>query len=138
MTSEEIAIDTGPDLSSTETAKIIAAQNDRFRRAAFGLTPSATDANAPIPQGRVVMTRGVADRSPAFQTALTAAVAAYDAFTEDADPHGWHEMGVVTVEGETVWFKIDLYDEAYEYGASDPTDPRFTRRVLTMLFPSEY
>ncbi|WP_299592841.1 DUF3768 domain-containing protein [uncultured Tateyamaria sp.] len=32
----------------------------------------------------------------------------------------------------------DLYDENYEYGSEAPTDPTRTRRVLTLLFPSEY
>lgn len=129
----EIVIDTGPDLSSSATAKIIADQNDRFRRAVLG----AADRTG-MPQGRVVMTRGVSERSPAFQSKLIAAVAGYDEFNTDCDPYGWHEMGVIEIDGEIVWFKLDLYDENYEYGASDPTDPKFTRRVMTLLFPSEY
>ncbi|MBO6727777.1 MAG: DUF3768 domain-containing protein [Rhizobiaceae bacterium] len=129
----EIAIDTGPDLSSAETARIVAAQNDAFRKAIGGET-----AGTSVPPGRVVMTRCVSERDPAFQSASIAAVVAYDDFDADCDPHGWHEMGVIEIEGETVWFKLDLYDENYEYGSSDPTDPRFTRRVLTLLFPFEY
>ena len=47
-------------------------------------------------------------------------------------------MASVTICGEVVWFKIDLYDENFCYGAGDPLDDANTRRVLTLLFPSEY
>mgnify|MGYP000209299977 FL=1 len=44
----------------------------------------------------------------------------------------------VEIMGEKVWWKIDLYDRAYEYGSSNPTSLADTRRVLTILFPSDY
>lgn len=133
MQNNELIIEPVPELSSAETAGLIASQNDSFRKAALGVR-----IDGPVPMGRVVMTAGIAAQSEAFRAALIHAVVAYDDFNPDCDPHGWHEMGVVEIEGEKVWFKIDLYDQAYEYGSSDPTDPRFTRRVLTLLFPSEY
>nr|WP_318246675.1 DUF3768 domain-containing protein [Alloyangia pacifica] len=40
--------------------------------------------------------------------------------------------------GQKLWFKIDLYDESYSFGTDDPLDDARTRRVLTLLFPSEY
>jgi len=129
----DIAIDAAPELSSAETAKIIAEQNDRFRKTAFGMA-----CEGPVPQGQVLFTPGVSNQSEEFRASLIHAVVAYDDFNQDCDPHGWHEMGVLEIEGVTVWFKIDLYDENYEYGSSDPTELRFTRRVLTLLLPSEY
>ncbi|MDF1670158.1 MAG: DUF3768 domain-containing protein [Roseovarius sp.] len=130
---DDIAIETTPERSAGEIAKIVAAQNDAFRKSIAGQSGGPEQ-----PMGRVVMTSGVAAQSPDFQAALIAAVVTYDDFNEDCDPHGWHEMGVLEIGGEKVWFKVDLYDENYEYGSSDPTDLRFTRRVLTLLFPSEY
>jgi hypothetical protein len=47
-------------------------------------------------------------------------------------------MGVIEVAGEKVFFKIDLYDLKMEFGTEDPTNLDKTRRVLTILFPSEY
>ncbi|WP_341369186.1 DUF3768 domain-containing protein [Yoonia sp. BS5-3] len=41
-------------------------------------------------------------------------------------------------ETKTIWFKIDLYDWDLEYGAEDPTDLEQTKRVMTVLFPSDY
>ncbi|WP_370331564.1 DUF3768 domain-containing protein [Aquicoccus porphyridii] len=32
----------------------------------------------------------------------------------------------------------DLYDVDYTYGSPEPSDPDQTRRVLTLLLPSEY
>lgn len=61
-----------------------------------------------------------------------------DAFNEDSDPNGWRDMGVIEIEGDTVWFKFDYYDLSFEHGAEDPSDLKTTRRVLTLMFPSDY
>ena len=45
---------------------------------------------------------------------------------------------MIEVEGDKLFWKIDLYDRALEYGSPEPTDPAQTHRVLTILFPSEY
>lgn len=116
-----------------DTNSIIAQHNDAFRKS-IAQFQVADD----VPKGKVVMTQGVATQGPDFQLELTRKVIAFDAFDEEADPYGTHEMGVVEVAEQTVWFKIDLYDLNYEYGAETPEDPGQTRRVLTMLFPSEY
>ena len=121
------------DLSSPEAAALIAAQNDAFRRS---IAQFATGPN--VPKGKVVMTRGVAEQSADFQRELITKVMGFDAFDTDSDPYGWHEMGVIEISDRTVWFKIDLLDVNYAYGAEDPTDPNQTRRVMTLLFPSEY
>jgi hypothetical protein len=133
MQTEDIAIAATPDHSTAQTATIIADQNDRFRKAAFGIAVPGD-----IPTGQILMTAGVSGQPDAFRAALFEAIVTYDDFNTDCDPHGWHEMGVMEIDGQTVWFKFDLYDENYEYGSSDPTELRFTRRVLTILLPSEY
>ncbi len=115
-----------------ETAAIIAAQNDKFRRnIAF---PGETD----VPEGRVVVTPGISAQGPFFEVEALRKIAGFSEFTADSDPYGWHEMAVIEVQSLTVWFKIDLYDETYERGSDEPTDPAVTRRVLTVLFPDEY
>lgn len=121
------------DLDPVQEAAVIAAQNDAFRRSILGTT-HVTDA----PQGQFVMTRGVAELGPDARLELTRRVAAFDAFSTDSDPYGWHEMGVIELDGTTVWFKLDLYDVDYQYGSPEPSDPKQTRRVLTLLLPSEY
>ena len=118
---------------SRPNATTIAAQNDAFRNSILG-NPSVADA----PQGQFVMTCGVAALGPDAQLELTRRVAAFDAFNADSDPQGLHEMGVIEFNGTKVWFKIDLYDVDYQYGSPEPSDPKQTRRVLTLLLPSEY
>ena len=118
--------------TENETAAIIAAQNDRFRRdIAF---PGEID----VPEGIVVVTKGIEDQGPVFKVRALRKIAAFTDFTVDSDPDGCHEMGVIEVQTLTVWFKIELYDENYEAGSESPADPSRTRRVLTVLFPDEY
>ncbi|KZX96395.1 MULTISPECIES: DUF3768 domain-containing protein [Roseobacteraceae] len=121
------------EIDPVTEAALIAAQNDAFRRSILGTHPVAD-----APKGQFVMTPGVAALGPDTQHALTRRVASFDAFNADSDPHGWHEMGVIDFDGTTVWFKIDLYDVDYTYGSPEPSDPQQTRRVLTLLLPSEY
>ncbi len=121
------------DIDPVKETELIAGQNDAFRRSILRTTPVAD-----APQGQFVMTRGVAALGPDAQLALTRRVASFDAFNADSDRHGWHEMGVIDFDGTTVWFKLDLYDVDYQYGSPEPSDPAQTRRVLTLLLPSEY
>ena len=121
------------DIDPVKETELIAGQNDAFRRSILRTTPVAD-----APQGQFVMTRGVAALGPDAQLALTRRVASFDAFNADSDPQGWHEMGVIDLDGTKVWFKIDLYDVDYTYGSPEPSDPDQTRRVLTLLLPSEY
>ena len=43
------------------------------------------------------------------------------------------DRGDFEFEGTRVYFKIDYYDAALEYGSEDPADARITRRVLTIM-----
>ena len=124
---------TALDLDPVREAALIADQNDAFRRSILDNNPVAE-----APQGQFVMTRGVAALGPDAQLDLIRRVAAFDGFDADSDPQGWHEMGVIKFDGTTVWFKLDLYDVDYTYGSPEPSDPAQTRRVLTLLLPSEY
>lgn len=121
------------DFKAAEAAKTIATQNDRFR--------NTWGADFTI-QGQIVWTQAVAAESVAWTTAIMAAVQRFDAFTEDNDPYGDHSFGSfdVTVgsETKTVWFKIDLYALDLVHGSENPTDLDKTKRVMTVLFPSDY
>jgi hypothetical protein len=58
--------------------------------------------------------------------------------TEDNDPYGDHTFGTVTISGQKLFWKIDLYDLEFRYGSERPFDAEVTRRVLTIMCPSEY
>ena len=49
---------------------------------------------------------------------------AFDDFNEDNDPHREHDFGSFELEGEKLFWKIDYYDLAGDFGSEDPTDPR--------------
>ena len=106
---------------------LIAQQNDAFRKR----LPEGGD-------GIIVQTNAIDNMGPDFVASCLAQIDTYDDFTEDNDPHGTHEMGFIEIMGRKVWFKIDLYDENYQYGTPAPTDLSKTRRVLTILFPGDY
>lgn len=43
------------------------------------------------------------------------------------------DRGSFDYRGTTVYFRIDYYDAAMEYGSEDPADASQTRRVLTIM-----
>lgn len=117
------------DTDAEAEAAIIAAQNDAFR--------TSLGANAEIP-GRVVVTRGVANKGAAFQIGAAEAVRTFSRFTEDNDPWNQHDLGAFDIDGSKLFWKIDLFDVDYRYGSEHPTDTSKTRRVLTIMLADEY
>ena len=121
-----------PD-DEAETNAIIAEQNDRFR--------STWGADFTVP-GQIVLTCGVADLSPAAKAIIMQRVQKFSEFTEDNDPYGDHSFGAFEFEiaGNSyhIFWKIDLYDQDYNMGSSNPANVNVTRRVLTILHASEY
>ena len=113
----------------SDKSELIAQQNDQFRRSL------GTDS---IP-GRVVTTMGFAALEEAQRNAIVQAVIDFEAFTEDNDPYGEHDFGVIALpEMNKVYWKIDYYDASLEQGSEDPTDLTQTQRVLTIMLASEY
>lgn len=88
--------------------------------------------------GRILMTPGVQALPEAVLPKALEAIRTFDAFDEGNDPWGTHEFGAVEIDGHKVWFKVDCYDLNYQYGSPDPSDPRVTARVMTILLPGEY
>lgn len=99
----------------------------------------------------VVATVGVRALPEADQSRLRELVETFDAFTPDNDPYGERDFGAIyqAVDGVwstlqpvdvavTVFWKIDAYDRALQFGSEDPADPAVTRRVLTIMLASEY
>ncbi len=105
-------------------------QNDAFRKREPGIP------------GQILFTQGiqalVANSPNGSPEGLMAAIADFDDFTTDNDPQGEHDFGSLTYDGERLFWKIDLYDEDYLYGSEAPDDIARTRRVLTIMLPSEY
>lgn len=88
--------------------------------------------------GQIMITSGIVDLGPAFQSEVTNAVAKFDAFTPHNDPHFEHDFGSVEIQGHKIFFKFDYYDLNMEMLSSDPSDPAITNRVLTIMLAEEY
>ena len=106
----------------------IAALNDAFR-----LTPLMAPGG-----GRIVFTAGVSDLGVEFSHLALGLVRLFDRFTPDNDPYGEHDFGSLELKGRKLFWKIDYYDRALEYGSPDPADPTVTTRVLTIMLAEEY
>jgi hypothetical protein len=88
--------------------------------------------------GKVLMTSGIRSLPEATQSCIVEAVQTFTAFTPDNDPHGEHDFGAVTIDGEKIFWKIDYYAPDMMHGSEDPSDPQQTRRVLTIMLAGEY
>ena len=112
----------------------IAELNDQVRKDA-GRPTSHFQATNPH---RVLITAGITALPLEDQIAICRKVREFNTFDDDNDPYGKHEYGIVEHRGKSVFWKIDYYDRALEYGSEDPADPEKTCRVLTILFATEY
>jgi hypothetical protein len=123
--------------NADQQAVAIAAQNDLFRKALIDPI-AAIEMQSKGIHGQVLVTPGVSGEGPEFQTAALAAVATDTHFAEGNDPYGDHTFGTVKVGDQKLFWKIDLYDAEFKYGSERPFDTEVTRRVLTIMCPSEY
>jgi hypothetical protein len=106
------------------TAERIRDLNDAFRRSFTG--------------GKVMMTAGIAAMTDAMRAEVFDRVRTFEGFNADNDPHGEHDFGNFEIGGRKLFWKIDHYDAAMEFGSEDPSDPSKTTRVLTIMLASEY
>ena len=91
----------------------IRALNDDFRRTFVG--------------GAVMITAGVEAMPVEQRRSLLAKVRAFDAFTDDNDPHGEHDFGAIDEGG----IRCSMH-------SPDAANPAVTTRVLTVMRADEY
>lgn len=81
-------------------------------------------------------------------------IVGFTKFDGDNDPYGEHDFGAVyrlssgewsqerptddAAIAETVFWKVDYYDNTLTYGSEAPWDAQQTTRVLTIMLASEY
>tara|TARA_R110002124_G_scaffold153244_2_gene320283 strand:- start:20115 stop:20444 length:330 start_codon:yes stop_codon:yes gene_type:complete len=107
-----------------EDKLVIRRLNDELRRTGQG--------------GRVMITIGIQSRGPEFLSEVVTAMRRFDDFKSCDDPYGEHDFGALTVEGQSIFWKIDYYDNDLAAHSPDPADSDVTIRVLTVLLAEEY
>jgi hypothetical protein len=112
------------DATKADKVLRIRALNDAFRSTFRG--------------GKVVKTASVAALPDMVVATALQQVASFDEFTEDNDPHGEHDFGAFELCGRSFFWKIDYYDLKMEHGSEDPSDPKETMRVLTLMLAEDY
>jgi Protein of unknown function (DUF3768) len=88
--------------------------------------------------GRIVTTAGIDQLSIGEIALILSAVARFNDFNADNDPHGEHDCALVRAAGHDVIFKIDYFNTELRYHSPNPADPTVTRRVLTIMLAEEY
>ena len=88
--------------------------------------------------GKIHATTGIAALGTETQAAIIGAVQAFDAFTPDNDPYKEHDFGLIEIADERVMFKIDYYDRSMRLHSPDPSGPKVTVRVMTIMLDDEY
>src|SRR5450755_3818201 len=62
----------------------------------------------------------------------------YDDFCHANDHHEEHDFGAFDADGKRVFFKIDYFDSSLTVHSPDPSNPKITRRVITIMLAEEY
>lgn len=105
-------------------AEAIAHLNDTLRKTRTG--------------GTVVVTQSVMRLTGFDPTVLAVALADYEGFDADNDPHGERDFGDLMLWGTDLLFKIEYYDTAMQFGSENPADPEVTTRVLTVMTTADW
>ena len=109
--------------------------NDAFRR---GMCVTLNAENAAVPAGKYVMSAGVHNLPFELQMLVIEAVRNDDNFTEDTDPYGEHEFGVIEVSGlPRIYWRIGYYADAELAAGADP-DAGDVFRLLTVYLADEH
>ena len=89
---------------------------------------------------RIMVTRSCLDTFASGDGAMEIVVQArlyaairHHVFADADSDAAERDRGNFEFEGTTVYFKIDYYDAALEYGSADPANASITRRVLTIM-----
>jgi Protein of unknown function (DUF3768) len=107
----------------TDTARI-RALNDELRQRLTG--------------GLALITTGVAALGRETVDRIVKTISVFDDFCNANDPHEEHDFGAFEVDGHTIMFKIDYFDQTMSIHSPDPADPAVTQRVITIMLAEEY
>jgi hypothetical protein len=85
--------------------------------------------------GMAMMTPGIAALGTEAVERIVKTIMVFDDFCHANDPHQEHDFGAFEVDGNKLFFKIDLYEEPdVKCQNGEPV----VTRVLTIMLASEY
>lgn len=84
------------------------------------------------------MTQGILELDERDRSSILEGVMNFSDFTKRNDPYGEHDFGSFTYQNIVIFWKIDYYDTDLVYASPDPSDPKKTKRVLTVMLAEEY
>lgn len=88
--------------------------------------------------GQVMITAGLDALGSSVVHRVLQAVAAFEEFNGENDPHHERDCSILTIDGLRILWKIDYFDRTLTYHSPDPADPEVTSRVLTIMLANEY
>ena len=119
---------------SNERSEKIAKLNDKLRSSISYPFSFANDQ-----KDQFVLTQGIVDSfNDGEITTLFHDIKTFDNFNDGNDPYQERDFGTLKAKGRTIFWKIDYYDNNLEYHSPDNTDPKQTKRVMTVMLSNEY
>ena len=85
--------------------------------------------------GTALITAGIAALGAEAVARIVKTIAVYDDFCHANDPFEEHDFGSFEVDGQTIFFKIDLYEEP---GVKSANGEPIVNGVLTIMLAEEY
>ena len=106
------------------------AKKEAKREAYDRLRKSIPDVESP---DILVITTGVREMGQIMMLKLLGMVRDFDTFTKDNDPYGEHDFGMIEIEGQKNFWKIDDYR-----GSGEEVGGVKIRYLLTVMKSEEY
>lgn len=88
--------------------------------------------------GRIMMTHRISSLDKARIHSIIHAIASFTDFNSNNDPYGEHDCAILEVEGMSIIWKIDYYDETLNGHSPDASNPDVTVRIMTVMLAEEY
>lgn len=138
------------NIPTVSSSKVVASQNDKFRKqllnyiTLFDDYMHSTETIFQTNSGIVKLSDNVSMLDADDKANLLRLFIHYDDFSIEGeephgdDPYGEHDFGVVDTNTGRYYFKIDYFDNNYEYHSPNKEFLTLTKRVLTVLEANEY
>ena len=88
--------------------------------------------------GTVLLSRGIRSKSPKELYDILEGVKNFNDFNQSNNVYAENDFGSFKCHGDTIFFKIDYYNNDDTYLSPDPSNPAHTHRVMTILLSDEY